>query len=89
MVQLPRSSKQPETLGVDTQGSVLVVVLVLVVVAVLTDVDVDVLVLVVVVVEVDVTDVDVVVGIATPPSGSPSRTSPRAWRRTRGRPRAP
>jgi hypothetical protein len=46
IVQLPRSSKQPDTLGVDTQGSVLVVVLDEVEVELL---DVEVLVLLVVV----------------------------------------
>src|SRR5437660_6588224 len=52
MVQLPRSWKQPDTLGVDTHGSVLVVVLVEVDVEL---VDVEELVLVVVVLEVVVT----------------------------------
>jgi hypothetical protein len=62
IVQFPRSSKQPDTPGVDTHGSVVVVELVEVDVEL---VDVDVLVLLVVVVE-----VVVVVGTPTPQCAS-------------------
>ena len=62
IVQLPRSSRHPDTLGVDTQGSVEVVLVVEVDVEV---VDVDVLVLLVVVLE-----VVVMVGTAIPQCAS-------------------
>ena len=62
IVQLPRSWKQPDVPGVDTQGSVVVVVLV--------EVDVEVLDVVVLVLVVDVVDVVEVVDIGTPQCAS-------------------
>src|SRR6185436_3704392 len=73
IVQLPRSSKQPDAHGVDTHGSVEVVVL--------DEVDVELLDVDVVVLLVDVVEVVEIVGTATPQCASvqsgwsPSATS--------------
>jgi len=72
IVQSPRSSKQPETPGVDTQGSVVVVVLD---VEVLVEVEVVVLVLLDVVVEVDVVNGTAAPQCASVQVGSISKAS--------------